>query len=285
MIGVEDLQKIIEAVLFTGYIKGERPLSLLLIAKVGFGKSQLLNRYSISSDGVYYATDITPYALHKTHQNELKSGKIKHIIIPDLLNALNKPKEQAEAFITFFNALIEEGIAKVESRSSDFVIRFPVSIGLITAIAQQDYDRRRHKWATMGFLSRNIIVRYGYSQTTINKIIKSIILREYREDHPVKMEMWNAPQEVTFPIEIGVKIYKIAEKVKDPSDTMGGRKLKQLQRFAMGLALRDHRLEVNNDDYTELERLSEFMEQPALLKVKDGRYDRLVEDPDSYKEL
>ena len=256
----------------------------MFVAKVGFGKSELLSKFAMV-DGVYYVNDITAYAIHKLHKQELREGKIKHIVIPDLLNMLNKPKEQAEAFITFLNALIEEGIVRVESRHSNFVVEFPVKVGLITAIAQPDYVRRQDRWAAIGFLSRLLIIRYRYSQAHIDKILRSIILREYHQSSPAKIK-FPPETEVFLPPDIGEDIKIIALRTKDPHDELGARRLKQLQTLTMGLALTKGRTRVNREDLAELAHLSQFFTPPQMMIAKD-RYGVIaqVENPESYKEL
>lgn len=283
MIGTADLEKIIRVALATGAIKDEQPLNLLLIAKVGFGKTALVSKFALA-EGVYYTNDSTVYSIHKKHGAELKRGTIKHIVIPDLLNALNKPKDQADSFITFMNSLIEEGIARVESRDSDFEVKFPVRVGLITCIAAQDYIKRQEKWATVGFLSRMLAIRYRYSAKTVEKVLESICLREYHKD---KIESLPAPTplEVTLPVEIAEQIKKLSAKLKDPEDEMGARKLKQLQTFVMGLAVMAGRDTVTRDDLVELARLSPYMRQPGRIAVTRGHATIVIENMDTYAEV
>jgi hypothetical protein len=46
---------------------------------------------------------------------DIKSGKIRHIIIGDLLAPLSKQKKTRDDFIAFFNSLIEEGVISVHT--------------------------------------------------------------------------------------------------------------------------------------------------------------------------
>lgn len=43
MIKLQELEKLIEVTLFTGYIEGERPVSLLIVADPESGKAELAN--------------------------------------------------------------------------------------------------------------------------------------------------------------------------------------------------------------------------------------------------
>jgi len=283
MINTGDLEKILATTFATGWIKNEQPLSLLIIAKVGFGKSALVARFALN-DGIFYTNDSTVYSLHKLHGEDLKTGKIKHIVIPDLLNALNKQKEQAGAFITFMNSLIEEGISRVESRDSHFSINYPVRVGLVTCIAAQDYIKRRDQWSAVGFLSRLLPIRFRYSKSTIEAILDSIVLRQYHGDRPTRLN-FSKFMEIDLPVKIGNDIKQIAKVTKDPEDELAGRRLKQLQVFSMGLAMLAGRDQVNRDDLIELARLSPFMRPPQYINVTRGKVQVVLENTDSYKEI
>lgn len=259
MIGVEQLQEIIEAGLHTGKLEGENPVSELIVSYVGAGKTDLTRHYpDVCVDSVLYVTDITAFAIHKKFGNKLRSGKIRHIILPDLLVPLNKQKEQAGHFITFMNGIIEEGIAKVISRESDFRVDYPVRCGLITTLAREELTKRREKWAAVGFLSRMIPISYQYSTETVTKILESIKKREYRNDRPQPM---NLPAEtfVDLPKDIADAIEPIAMRVKDRSDRYGYRRLRQLLTLAMGHGLMQGRTSVNWEDVKWIEGISEFI--------------------------
>lgn len=259
MIGVEQLQEIIEAELHTGKLEGENPGSILVVSYVGAGKTDLVRHYPDACvDSVLYVTDITAFAIHKRYGRKLRSGKIRHIVLADLLVPLNKQKEQAGHFITFMNGIIEEGIAKVISRDSDFQVNFPVRCGLITTLAREELTKRKEKWAAVGFLSRMLPISYQYSTESVKKIMESIKNREYREDKPKQL---NLPPEtyVDLPKNIADAIEPIAMLVKDKSDRYGYRRLRQLQTLAMGHALMKGRTAVNREDLSWIEGVSEFI--------------------------
>jgi hypothetical protein len=258
MIGTEKLEEILESTLCTGRIKDETPVSLLIVSYVGAGKSDLVRHYPDNCvDSVLYASDITAFAIHKKFGKALRTGRIRHIIIPDLLVPLNKQKEQAGHFITFMNGIIEEGIAKVISRESDFRVDFPVRCGLITTLAREELVKRRNNFATVGFMSRMLPVSYQHSPELIHKIFESIKERKYKEDKVQRLEM---PQEseVDLPKDIADCIEPLANRLKDPSDKYGYRRLHQLQTLSMGHALLNKRMVVDYDDVLWLWELEDF---------------------------
>lgn len=284
MIGVEDLTRILQATLYTGYVEGEKPLSVMLTAKVGSGKSKLLEQFTpLDGHGILYGNDLTSYAIMHEHALELKNGKIKHIIIPDFLNVINKPKDQAHHLVTFFNSLIEEGIVRIESSRSNFKATIPIRIGLITAISAQDFIWSREKWAALGFLSRMLIIRFKYSHETATKVIDSIVRRLYRNEVPSTFSLPEKFLPVDLPLEIGAALAKVAKRVADPDDGLGARRVLQLNSLAMGLALLNGRQIVNDDDLSEIIKLCRFVKPPMLMNYRDA-YGRNFQsdDPESY---
>jgi hypothetical protein len=89
MVGTERLELVIELVLWSGCLKNERPLSLLIIARPESGKSGLVLKYRENGPGVVVLTDCTAWGIQRHFLNAMKSKAIHHIIIPDLLTPLS----------------------------------------------------------------------------------------------------------------------------------------------------------------------------------------------------
>ena len=256
---VETLDKIVRVALFTGRILNERPLSLLIIASVGAGKSDLLSHFSEKYvDSALYCTDITAFALHHKHGKQLKKGEIRHIIMPDLLTPLNKQKEQADHFITFMNGIIEEGIARVESQKSNFVAEVPIKCGFITSLAKKELLIRRDKWASIGFLSRMLPISYAYSLETVVQIFDYIADRGYQTYSPTHVDL-PLDSNVVLPKDISEKCIPLAKKLKDDNDEYGFRRLKQIQTFLMGNALMCGRFIVTEEDLEAFKEIEKFV--------------------------
>ncbi len=287
MIKVEPILDIIETSLWTGIIKDEKPLSVILIAGVGSGKSAILGKsykapkikeewhnvkgrdgntskertQTVTQIGtVLYTTDSTPYTLYHKYGDLLRSNKVKHIVIPDFLSILTKNKEAMPDTIRFYNSLIEEGIFRIESRYSDFVTEVPVQVGLITAVSSQDYDIRRktQNWGAMGFLSRVLPVSYSYTNSTKGQIMHSTFLREYHTEVNFELKFPDKPIYVDLPLKYEKRITKLANSIKDTTDEVGARRQKQLMTFVMGTALKHGRDVVNDEDVDILMGYSRF---------------------------
>lgn len=296
MIKVEPILDIVETTLWTGSLKGEKPLSAILISGVGSGKTAILGKsykapkvveevrekkgkngnvrkervQTVTQIGtVLYTTDSTPYTIYHKYGDLLRSNKVRHIVIPDFLSILTKNKEAMPDTIRFYNSLIEEGICRIESRYSDFITEVPVQIGLITAVSAQDYEVR-HKtqnWGAMGFLSRVLPVSYRYTNSTKQEIMHSTFLREYQNE--INFEL-NFPDELIYvglPLKYEKPITDLANSIKDPTDEVGARRQKQLMAFVMGDALKHGRTVVNDTDVDRLLGYARFFNADCITEL------------------
>jgi len=301
MIDVELILGILETALWTAALKDEKPLSLMLIASVGDGKSEMLRKAykppkikaewkeTKGKDGkttnrklqqqvehigsVLYTTDTTPYTLYHKWGELLKSGQIKHIVIPDFLSVLTKGKDAMPDTVRFYNSLIEEGILRIESRYSDFITEVPVQIGLITAVSLQDYKERSRtqKWGALGFLSRVLPVSFKYSEDTKKRILHSTFLKEYHNEGKFALAFPDTPVSVELPSVYEEQVLKLANVLKDPSDKTGARRLKQLMAFVMADALKHGRDIVRDEDLERLWQYSRFFNPQCKTIVEDTR--------------
>jgi len=302
MIDVELILGILETALWTGALKDEKPLSLMLIASVGDGKSEMLRKSykppkiktqwkdMKGKDGkvtkgklqqvehigsVLYTTDTTPYTLYHKWGELLKSGQIKHIVIPDFLSVLTKGKEAMPETVRFYNSLIEEGICRIESRYSDFITEIPVQIGLITAVSFQDYQHRSktQNWGALGFLSRVLPVSFRYSDDTKKRILHSTFLKGYHNEGKFALNLPDHLVSVELPGKYEAQMLKLANALKDPSDKTGARRLKQLMTFVMADALKHGRDIVGDEELARLWQYSEYFNPECKPLAKDTRYE------------
>lgn len=281
MIGLSDIEDIIRVTVWSGAIEGELPLSIVLIGNPGTGKSSIIKKTYRQppppkeievpgkkggvrtiyirqvSGSVLYTTNTTPYYLYTKFGDLLKKGQIKHIAMPDFLNILNQPKYILSSHITFYNSLIEEGVLAIESRDGQFISEEPVKVGLITAIAKKDYDRKKDDWAAIGFTSRLLPVSYRYSLDTAQKIRDSIKMKDYLQEKSFEIKL-PPEKSIYLPRSFADDIEKVAWEVKDPNDEVGARRQKQLQTFCMANAYMNGRDEVTRSDIKKLQGYKKF---------------------------
>lgn len=148
----------VELALFSAYLKGERPISLLIIAPVGSGKTELLEAYS-ENRGVALYNDFTSYGLTSL-LSQIQAGIVKHVLVSDLLRLVARGPSVWTQILTTLNSLMEEGVRNIDT----FFVRFhsptPVRAGVIAALTTEEWKRRRDSWIRYGFLSRAVPISF-----------------------------------------------------------------------------------------------------------------------------
>lgn len=173
MIGLEKVTKFLEIVFNSGNLKGEKPLSVLIVAPVSNGKTTATKQF-YSNPQIKVITDCTAYGILKNYETDLRDKKIRHIVIPDLLNPLSRKKTSVDSFIMFVNASSEDGIE--ESKTYAYEVKKPIApFGWVACVTKKMYLKKKEQLERIGLSSRFLIVNYSYSIEVINKIIQNII--------------------------------------------------------------------------------------------------------------
>jgi hypothetical protein len=293
MILTENIEEIISLALYSAYIKNEKPISLLLVASPEAGKTRVVQKFS-SNQFLAYISDCTAYGLHRDYSDDLRHGLIKHFIFTDLITPLSKNVDTRSSFISFLNGLIEEGLMQIHTfnTNTDKAERIYKPVGIIGCIAPAPLNDHRHKWKSVGFMSRLIPFSWSYSETTIANIRKSIQYQEYHEDKPIeldlpKFELSDGTKQPDNKAEINVELNpELSAKLSDITDILAERKIrdmasgalienkqdrkntdnpygfrleKQLHVLAKSSALKDNRQAVNEKDIEKIIKLSNWM--------------------------
>ena len=255
MIKVAPLKKIIECTLISPYIKNEKPISLLIVAKAESGKSSAMKTYR-QNKGILYMTDCTAYGITRDFLPKMVSGEIKTLMIPDLITPLSKQTKTRNTFVAFLNNLIEEGVAKIATYA--MVWNKDVKANVITAVTDIALKDARHSWAKMGFLSRFIVFSYSYNLSTIMEI-----LTQYSKhglnlgDTTFKLPKRNIDIELS--VEMANKLDPIAMKVGEQFQLYGIRAKINFRSLLKCLAYRNKSKTVLDREFKEFLELADFM--------------------------
>lgn len=255
IIHVEPLKKIIEATLVSPYIKNEKPMSLLIVAKPESGKTATMKLYR-ENKGIVYVTDCTAYGITRDLLPKMVSGEIKTLMIPDLLTPLSKSTKTRETFVAFLNNLIEEGIAKITTYT--MIWDKDVKANLITAITDQAIEDGRHEWAKLGFLSRFIVFSYSYSLSTVMDIL-SYYSQHGLYSETIKVQLPKKQIDILLAESIAEKLNPIAMKIGEQFAIYGIRTKVNLRSLLKALAYLNGRKIVSEDDFRELLELADYM--------------------------
>jgi hypothetical protein len=251
----EQLRKVVECALISPYIKNEKPISLLVVAKPESGKTATFKQYQ-QNKGIVYVTDCTAYGIQRDLLPKLVSGEIRTFMIADLLTPLAKSFKTRESFIAFLNNLIEEGVAKITTYA--MVWDKEVNANVITAVTDQAIEDGRHDWAKMGFLSRFTIFSYSYSMSTVAEILSSYSKRG-AFTNSMKLPLPKNNVHIELPEEIADELTPIAVRIGEQFQIYGVRAKINLRSLIKCLAYRNNRRTVTDQDFHELLELADYM--------------------------
>lgn len=237
MIKTEKIQKIVKLCLLSGFIKGEKPLSLLVVSKSGNGKTESISQFNIKT--ARFVTDLSYIGLVDLLK---KHPKLKHIIIPDFLKITQKKRSTSDNLISFLNAVLEEGagLIKLYNLEHDFKGR---TLGLIIATTKASFQQKRNNWESIGFVDRMLKCSYDYTDETINEIFSFINEELYRNSKRTNLKSFKV-QNIESTKELNKQLNKFSNKKF--------RNLKQLQTLAKCCALDRGSSKVEQKDINEV---------------------------------
>jgi len=255
MIKIEPLEKAIECTLLSPYIKDEKPISLLIVAKPESGKSSVMKQYR-ENKGIVYVTDCTAYGIIRDILPKIVSGEIKTIMIPDLITPLSKQTKTRQSFVAFLNNLIEEGVAKITTYSN--VWNKDVEANVITAVTDEALGDARHSWAKIGFLSRFIIFSYSYNISTVVEVLERYSKHGLNQDIS-KLNIPKKQVKINLSEELANDLNPIAMTIGEQFRLYGFRAKINFRSLLKCLAYRNGRGTVTKDDFQEFLELANFM--------------------------
>jgi len=265
MLKTQQLEHILKIALLTPYIKGERPVSLLVVARVESGKTEMIKKMELGAEmGIGFMTDLTAWGLQTKYLDDIASGKIRTIVVPDLITPLSRSSDTVETLISFLNALIEEGVCEIQTFAKSIQLKVPARCNVITSIAKDYLSDRRHRWTKSGFMSRVIPVTYAYKASTVFQIAQSIARREYRSESSFSsLALPREETEIELPLPIASQLAELAPRIVDSGrkaeELYGFRLQKQLQTMCMANAMLNGRDIVTQEDFDTIVELGDFM--------------------------
>lgn len=260
MIKVDKILEIVKIVLASGYLRGEKPLSLVLISDVESGKTQIIRKYCLKTDGIMYTTDATAYGIIRDSNNlkDFEEGKYKHIVIPDLLTCMARRETTVNTLIHFMNSLIEEGVVNVSTFATKIKKedkrKVEVKVGLITSIAKIPFFEKKHRWSSVGFLSRVLPVSYSYTLPTRLEILEFVENQKHLEEALEKLKFNKKPRRVILPYEYAKMLEPYTLSVAKAQEIYGFRIQKQFQTMLKSIAY------LRGSDVVETQDFDKFKE-------------------------
>ena len=267
MIKMNKIKRIIEVALWTGWIENEKPVSLLIVAKPERGKTEALKIYK-DNKGIAFINDVTTKALTEILINKYKNKELlNHIIIPDFLNPISKQQSTSKQIVQFLSSLIEDGVCIVKSAYIDLNLD-GFQCGLITAITEDENERKKKSWRSIGFLSRFVPVTYSYSFNTILEIFESISKQDYHKHDKINLDFPEKKTVVNLPYELSKDFDNVIQSIAIKQKLDGIRLKKAFNSMLKAIALSKNKLIVDKEDTKELLELCEYINYD-FSQVKD----------------
>jgi hypothetical protein len=167
----------------------------------------------------------------------------------------------------FLNALTEEGISNIatyanrgiERKSNETIKNSIVRCGIITAITDVEYKKRKKRWEGLGFISRFLPIQYEYSSGFIEQIFEDLTNEIKYDKQEKKLNFPDEKQTVVLPKEISKQIEPICKILGKQIGTHGIRLYEIFRALLKANALRNERYEVIQQDYNDLMMYIEFI--------------------------
>lgn len=249
------IEHAVRLAIYSTKIQKENPISMLIVAPVEHGKSEVLKEFAFI-DTVKITTDFNSF-IFSEFANEFLADRKKTIIIPDFLRVIKKKYSTQANALTIMNAVTEEGW--IGSLPLGQKVTNPIKANIITAITQQEMIDKRHKWTQLGFLSRFIPLSYTYKDATKEQIKSYIEDRIYHTDKPYDFVLPKEKQRIELPKEHSTQLRIISNAIAIKNNLTGFRLQRQLQTLAMANALCRNAVIVNQDDINVIEKIAGFI--------------------------
>ena len=247
MIKMGPVDLVLHLVLATGHLEGRRPVSLLVVAMPGTGKSEILLRYS-----EYPCMMTTTYTsfprIINLYGADIVSGKLHHMLFPDFGLYSSRPKWIAASELAALGSLIEEGVVNWGTQRVNFHMNAAFGVGIIASATPRTLGEIRGL-APSGFFSRFLKFFYQYSEETGQSIrsgIRGRLQTKFPKDvrHPMQRFRVTANPEILREFED----QNLIALLKDPEDAQGLRIQQQLESLAMAQTLLRGGREVEHAD-------------------------------------
>lgn len=166
----ELIKKIVKLAYASVFLKGEKPLSLILLAPPENSKTHFIVGYKTKYSKI--VTDLSYFGLLDLLEND---KKLKQIIIPDFLKVTEKNQNTKKSLISSLNAYLEEGIYDIKLANKEKKDLKGRIGGVITATTDASFYQNVKSWNGMGFKSRFLCVSWKYGKESMNEILEKIV--------------------------------------------------------------------------------------------------------------
>lgn len=160
---LDKIHEIVQTVLVSAWIAQDVPVSCILVADQGAGKTVLIKCYQ--EEWIHLTDSISSQGLFDIMQRDSKNEK-KFIIIPDINPTLSRKPATANALVANLLSVTADGTVRNDDGRGDKVCPH-APVGLLTACTPDIYEKNAKQWFRLGLRRRIIPIFYQYTSKTI----------------------------------------------------------------------------------------------------------------------
>jgi hypothetical protein len=239
----------VKLLIWTGQVEGERPVSAIIVAPAGSGKTTALE--NLQCEQAPFLGDLTARPLSGLVRG---NDKVTHILLGDMLSLFGHKASTVKLTLRLVSQMTGEKLLHDPWTGADIK---PRMIGLITAIPPQDFQKQKKHIAGGGFASRFIVAKYTYRASTIASIHRFIARDGYTKD---SFRPFIIDDPGKWKIELSEKL---SDLIKDfgmsiKSDPLGFRAHRHLRSLVKAQARRNKRPVCIEEDFRVVQAYCEF---------------------------
>jgi len=271
-IGMDALRRHLRIVLFSGFVKDERPVSTLILAHPERGKTTEVMK--LTATGAIVFNDLTSYGLAEeiVKMSETERELFHHIVIPDLERIGARSRTVRKELMATLQITMQEGLTHVHTHFTKLSCNPPIRLGVIMCTTPDDLGDARSVFRRLSFLSRLIPFTYDYSNEKKARILDYVAEEEHLEKESFPIEV-RSKCSVLLPASMKKQLRFYAKmmsrKIEDFSKgehprsgenkqtpkLIGIRALEELICYLKAIALSNGRQVVTHEDFLEFEEL------------------------------
>jgi hypothetical protein len=257
-IRLDPILEIIRICIWTGVLKDEHPISIMLVASQESAKTECLKHFAGTSTLAYFS-DVTGKGL-AGFKHEIESKKLRHFVLLDLIRVLCHQKGVGERTLQQLATLMEEGESSTADPSGRTTwgtgASFP-RVGTMMGITPEFLASKIVHWRATGFLTRFIPVRFSFLTSTEIEIHDSI-QHGNKLPPPDPIIFRDENYVVTLSEERAADIRKACIRAAEKVDVSGFRWHRQMRALAKARAAANRRNFVSKEDVKQVAKWAEF---------------------------
>lgn len=247
LIAVDPILDFLNICIWTGVVENEQPVSVIILADSGSGKSGILQKMQCAI--AQFITDMTTRDL----SNIMADPKKRIILLSDMQAIFSHKSTVVGTTTQALRNLLEEGIFNDPFSGAKINRRF----GMISAIPPNEFARINKIFISGGLDTRFLIFGYEYRKETIALIHDAIEKGKVEIEKPLHLPESGEYVKVSLPPKIARACRNLAATLK--RDEIGIRVHHQIRRLVMGSAARNNRKVATEQDFKTVAKYSNFL--------------------------